>query len=513
MTNITQNTNGTEAMAAINAALLEVGSSVTVGNESGLSVSTILNTVFGDTYLTSSQSGSEWVQAVEDGFESMDSGDTPSPDEHIKVSFLHISDTHGATAGLNKCIELLSTDNSLSYLLVSGDLQTYSTNSSGVFTIDDNTLKAVVGILPPIEKEVEENGVTTTELVEDTKVECLTDIDLQGTNKMLYVAGNHDRFDTAYKPMSYYIGDVGLDSKANHTRRWMHYLMGNSVNWGAGNNNKDGSYWYKDITTEGKTVRVIGVDQYVYASPKNLSYYSQTQVNWLLDLLYNTPSDYCILIMMHEPPMHNPNTDSVLMQPNENDTTEERNQKLFVSELFSDFHGRSGMIDYNLLPRIMKGYLHSENMSFTYQESFYELGSTTVKNVLVTKDFTNNEPAYFLGFVCGHAHGDCVGYLPNEDWSDQLMMCVPSGDSSIAYSSRDDLLWKINSGKGTRYASDEPSYRINKLTIDFTAKTLTIERIGNKTSAKYSTGTTLRPYGNRVRNSITFPFIKAGQNQ
>lgn len=504
MTNITSTMNGTEVMAAINAALLEVGSSVTVGNESGLSVSNKLNTVFGDTFLTSLQNGSEWAQAVEDGFESMGGGDTPSPDEHIQVSFLHISDTHGSSSGMNKCIELLNTED-ISYVLMSGDLCPYNaTQSSGAY-LDNGTLKAVVGELPPT--------TVDGETVYDTKVECLIDIDLEGTNKLLYVAGNHDRFDLDYNKLSYYIGAIGLDSKANHTRRWLHYLMGNTVNWGAGNNNKDGSYWYKDITTEGKTVRVIGVDQYVYASSKNLSYYSQTQVNWLLDLLYNTPSDYCILIMMHEPPMHNPNTDSVLMQPNENDTTEERNQKLFVSELFSDFHGRSGMIDYNLLPRIMKGYLHSENMNFTYQESFYELGKTTIKNVSVTKDFSNNEPAYFLGFVCGHAHGDCVGYLPNEDWNDQLMMCVPSADSSTAYSSRDDLLWKINSGKGTRYASDEPSYRINKLTIDFTAQTLTIERIGNKTSAKYSTGTTPRPYGNRVRNSITFPFIKAGQNQ
>lgn len=499
---ITQNNNGYEVAAIINAALSDVGSELTVGNESGSSISGKLNTLFDSQLLNSSQSGSVWASAVESGFSSI-----PQDDDHSKIQLLHISDTHGSSSGMNKCIELLNTED-ISYVLMSGDFCPYNSTQTSAAYLDDGTLKAVVGELPPT--------TVDGETVYDTKVECLTDIDLEGTNKLLYVAGNHDRYDLNYSKLSYYIGTVGADSKANHTRRWVRYLLGDTVNWGASNNDKMGAYWYKDISVDGNTLRIIGVDQYVYQSSKNLAYYTKAQVDWLLDLLYNTPSDYCILIMMHEPPMHYPNASSTLMKPNENDTTEQRNQKLFVSELFNDFHGRDGMADYNLLPRLMEGYLHSENMNFTYQEVFYELGANTTKNVTVVKDFSNKTPAYFLGYVCGHAHGDCIGYLPNEDWSDQLMMCIPSADSSTGYSQRDDLLWKIKTASpysGTQYASDEPSYRINKLTIDFTAKTLTIERIGNKTTARYSTGTTLRPYGNRVRNSITFPFIKTELNQ
>jgi hypothetical protein len=71
------------------------------------------------------------------------------------------------------------------------------------------------------------------------------------------------------------------------------------------------------------------------------------------------------------------------------------------------------------------------------------------------------------------------------------------------------LLWNFTSYSGERYAQDEPSYRINEVTIDFTRQRIKLKRIGNKTTALYNrTGGAVRPHGGRVRDEMSFPFKK-----
>lgn len=498
---LTSNNNGSEVASIINQALEDAGSSVVIGNESGSSVSGKLNEVFGDDVLDDSQSGSAWAQAVEDGFDGMGGGDTPQPGDHETMMFLHISDTHGGTGCLQKCLDMLSEESDVQQVILSGDLCKYGAG------LDGDSVALVLG-----RNKVVNNGVTT--YYGTYGADTLTNFN--GENKLLYVAGNHDRNDVDYRTLHLLdenddeiatgISDPSM--KLHWVRRFIKYVNGNHVNYGASGDN--GAYWYKDFTKDGNIVRVIGMEDYERNSSVNpaIVCYYQAQVNWLLDLLANTPSSYHLLMVTHESPFKEPygtHTAALSMAPQ--NSTEANGSKLFVSELQSSFHERSAETNVNLLPMIMQAYLEHRDINTTYTNN--DGADATVVNVV--KAFSEgNQPATLLGWLFGHNHRDIVGYMPSDDYDSQLLLGITAGDSSIIYSGGDDLLYGQDAavGGGRQWAINEPSYRINELLIDFTAKTLTIKRIGNKTTADVSG----RSYGGRVRDEITFPFKKGGES-
>lgn len=456
---ITQSNNGNEAVGIINQALIDAGSDVVIGNESGSSVAGKLNEVFGDDIITSSQSGSQFAQAVEDGFDGMEPAGEP-----VTMKFLHTSDTHGYVTSLNQIISLVNEEGSdVDFAALTGDWTKYGTNNTTTET------KTAINSLKP---------------------------------KILMCPGNHDTYDNSHSGYGNAVADQVSETA------WLKDCIGNNVVWGDSNN--VGGYWHKDITKEGKTLRIISLDQYcvgstVYTgSDRYNTVYSQAEIDWLLNLLYNTPSSYYVIIMMHEPPVQSPTgsgTDTAAVNM--------AGENLFVSDCLKTFGNRRNETDLNLLPRIMKAYLHQENLSFSYDNYADRGGHGTLA---VAKDFRNHVPAHFLFYLGGHQHEDICGYIPYTDWADQLMIFVAAGDSSVRYSNQDDLLWNYDWRYETseRYAQDEPSYRVNEVVIDFATRSITVTRIGNKTTApKDSTDGADRPNGSRVRTTITFPFKKS----
>lgn len=525
---LTINDNGSEAIAIINAALENAGSEVSIGNENGQSVATKLNGVFGDTLITSSLSGSAFAQAVEDGFESLDGGgDTPIPepdDDHIKMRFLHISDTHGTTVALEQVRDMLVDDDDIEAVIVSGDFCPYNSKSQArphsdgttPAYYDGETLAIVAGKNKCIYDDDNQDYSQGVYKYYENEPH-LTDID--GNNKLLYVLGNHDRNDATHSKIHLLdengdeidTGIASASGQLNKSHAWLRYLLGDSVNYGSANNC---AYWYRDFAktmeengqTVSKYVRVIGIDNYENTSSVNPVCFTQAQVTWLLNLLASTPPDYYIMIIGHESPFKEPSgtghTAAISMRPT---TQEEANgQKLFVSENFSHFHERSGETNVNLLPIIMKAYLHQENLNTTYtnNESF--------GTVNLVKDFREVTPATFVGWLYGHIHSDNVGYVPHEDFNDQLLLGICASDSTTKWASTDDLLYDFtgSEGQGQQWASGEPTYRINELIIDFTVGTITIKRHGNKTTANVSG----RSYGGRVRDEVTFNLRKEEQS-
>ena len=509
---ITQQNNGSEVSAYINAELANADSEVTIGNESGSSVATKLNGVFDDTFITSSQSGSQFAQAVEDGFEAMGGGDTPTPeptDDHLKMRFLHISDLHGGTNSLEQCRDMVEEDSDIEAVIVSGDFCPYNATTNSAAYYNGDTLALLLG----------KNQTKGTTYPANEPI--ITNIDGEGTNKLLYVLGNHDRTDPSYAEIHLLdendeeisTGIYSGGSQLAYAHNWLRYLLGDSVTYGG----EGKAYWYKDITntfdvdgeTVTKVVRIIGIDDYENSnSTVKLVCYSQAQVTWLLNLLASTPSSYHILIITHESPFkesYPTHTAAESMQPQ--NATEANGIKLFVSELQSSFHERSGETNVNLLPMIMYAYMHNQNLNTTYTNN----ASFGVLDLV--KDFSSITPARFLGYIFGHNHRDIVGYCPHQYYGDQLLLGITAADvsdngNSTKYSGGDDLLWQISNDSGKQYATDEPHYRINELIIDFTAETLTIKRHGNKTTAAYSDTGVARPYGGRVRDEITFNLVE-----
>lgn len=468
---VTQSHSMSEALGVINANLQELGSSVTVSNTDAATVCAALNDVF-DGYddmiqLTSSMSGSEFAAAVNGNFATAAGG------EAIRIKLLHVSDTHGETAMFDAMLDVMGQEDSdIDFAVITGDMTKYVAE---VYT--DATKTAINGF------------------------KSLGD-------KLLMCPGNHDIYDNHHSGY----GD-GKKNQVSETA-WLKSCLGNNVTWGDANN--IGGYWHKDVTKDGVTLRIISIDQYCIGSTvysgDNRQYvvYSQEEVDWLLDLLYNTPSSYYIIIMLHEPAIQSPNGTS-----EDTAATGMAASNIFVSELLSAFGIRfTDVPSFNLLPKIMRAYMHQENLSFTYDNRANMGGHGTLT---VAKDFRNRTPATFLCYIGGHMHEDICGYIPNDDWNDQLMLHVTAGDSAVWQSTQDDLLWNFTTGSygwdvhADRYAMSEPSYRINEVTFNFTNKTIKVKRIGNKTTALYnSTNGSARPHGGRVRDEITFPFVKEG---
>lgn len=450
---ITQNDNGSEAMAIINAALEDAGFDVVIGNESGSSTSSKLNEVFGESVLTSALYGNEWVAEVNEGLENLN-----PPVPHDTLRLLHVSDCHGYTDALAQCQTLMQQDSGISHLLITGDMTQYSTNK---YTSDTVTIVKAM------------------------------------SSQVLLATGNHDVYDNTHQDLGITrSGDKYVDEK-----RWQQLVMGNNVNWGS--SATTGTYWYKDIATDGgHTLRVVCIDDYAPdGKEKNAKVFTEAMVNWLIGLLLNTPSSYHLLFMAHTPPFENqtaPDATATAMRPQ--NSTEANGQKLFTSELHERWYN-VGLRDYNLMPRILHAYMHKESIDFTYTTN-----TATSSTFQVTADFSQNDPATVAGWACGHIHDDYCGYAPytEQGWDDILLLGVTAANSSVLWSGYDDLLYGQTSSSsygGTKWATSEPTYRINELIIDFTANTITVKRHGNKTTANVSG----RSYGGRVRNQVMFP--------
>lgn len=162
-------------------------------------------------------------------------------------TFLHFSDSHDTTYGIEKCIQLMDSDEDISLAVDSGDTG---------------------------------NGSTVTKMK-------------NSEHTFLNVLGNHDT------------ADFCSFNQKTARDTIIYPVCGNIVNMGS----DTASYWYKDVTKGDKTIRFIGFDEYEYnnvgtcETSGDYKYgvvYSQAQINWLITLLKNTPSHYYIVMVHHQ---------------------------------------------------------------------------------------------------------------------------------------------------------------------------------------------------------------------
>jgi hypothetical protein len=315
-----------------------------------------------------------------------------------KVTLLHLSDTHGGTASINACVQDAKNDEGVALVLHTGDIAS-SASYNALLAADCE--QPVLGIL-----------------------------------------GNHDSWDN-------YAQNNSTAVNAMRT------LNGNNVTW-AGN---DVCYWYKDIqSSNGKTIRIIAPDEYDYSNGAGHIYsivYTQQQMEWLLDLLYNTPSNYYIILAIHQPPQSNTGAADD-----------------WTSYGTTSYSGP----DAYWLPKIIDAYTRRIAFQGTFKPVYKE-----ALNFSVFKDFsTLEQSATFLCYLCGHMHGDWCGYL--NSYPDQLVLDVTRADS-VASVGHDDV------------DRTSISYAANKVTFDFALRKIIIKRIG-------STALT----GGGVRKYKTFDF-------
>ena len=375
----------------------------------------------------------------------------PTP-EIQSFSFLHASDPHGKTFSPLKTT--LDNNSDCEFAMVTGDLKAYNTSALGY---NASTLKT------------DYNG------------------------KLMACAGNHDAWDT-------WDGTTTLRDN-RWMSKWLYTLMGSSVNWGDTlGEGFDGapisSYYYKDFNaTTTNPVRLIVLDQYecykkigINNSTYTSSYRSvvvmtNKQIQWFVQLLKDTPTNYTIIIGLHATPYYNNSGYIQSLDPYADGiTAQQQIERLFMSEtIYAQTYSEANYNRYGdsggLIVNIMNAYLSKDVWSHSYDDRDFPADGTTLT---VNADFTNmgHEPAAFACYIFGHIHNDNHYWVKKDDFPKQLMLSICRADSGVN-SNYDDLI------------TTAPVYRYNKVTIEFphgnTPMCVHIERIGQQTTNKSRT--------------------------
>lgn len=307
-------------------------------------------------------------------------------------SLLHLSDSHGGTACINALISMAKADNSIGMILHTGDFGNNAYNAM----LDADCIQPVLAIL-----------------------------------------GNHDAWDT----YSHDHADATAAIAA---------LNGDDVVFG----DEQNSYWYKDVTTPaGKTIRFIALNEYDYSNDAAVAWiytvcYTQSQMEWFLDLLHDTPNSYYIVLVTHQP------VQSLAPSPGD-----------WICGGASNTYYEGG--DASWLPKIIEAYKNHTAFSGTYTHY-----ARPELDFSVAKDFSDlTENATFICYLSGHTHFDWCSNL--DAYPEQLMLDVTRADSNASAGTN------AQGNPQDDVARTPISYAANKVTIDLGLRKVIVERIGS----------------------------------
>lgn len=298
-------------------------------------------------------------------------------------------------------------------------------------------------------------GIVTGDLVYDSFADPMTyyDLGLAETTKPVFnVIGNHDA--GQYKPA------IGLPSVGSDAEVYARYIEPYISGWGlktdgSGTPHPTGkSYYFTDFTDE--KIRLIVIcefesDMTIDPSDPNKYLYSreyrsmrQAQVDWFIQSLSTTPSDYGVVVAFHQP----------------NELKDEDNP--FVSDSLINTSRTASIYtdtaDRGWLIRIIDAFRSKSSLSFSFSQTGGVVGT-----INVSADFTGLT-SEFICVLAGHVHNDYVGYF--HSYPDVLVLAV--GADNLTYT-----------GKYCQRAAGTPSEDLfNVVQIDRTRKQITILRVG-----------------------------------
>lgn len=263
----------------------------------------------------------------------------------------------------------------------------------------------------------------------------------------LFTVGNHDTADT---------GLAGITEAQARTK-----YFGQIVSKGWISNFKDATScsWYKDDADY--KIRIISVFEYgnseTVASDAPNTYCRRwiptDTLQWFADTLYSTPSDYSVVVLLHQIPFF-PATYV------EGKFTISSDMRISLSQFFLN------TVDGNPFGDIVDAFINGTNLSETYNSiASYGLGKTAS----VAKDFTGRGAGKFICFVVGHFHGSYV--FKDATYPEQITIAVPSGSQSAFQQKYGDT----NYAPGTR--NEDQFYVIG---FDTEKKLINIAKIGGQ---------------------------------
>lgn len=397
-------------------------------------------------------------------------GDMPVPSGTFGL--LHVSDTHGSQYSINVARDLINADNTISYLVHSGDI------------FSDNIVS------------------------EDIRT-ALSNDDLKG--KLLCVPGNHDIGKTyGGSPASFRQGSTvdgtfyaGMDT----------YMADTGVSWASGNV----CYWYKDINnidSIGGKLRIIGISDFQgnYSGTTNSisPNLTQEQCEWFATLLKGLGSHDYLIVVSHYPPFRNysvsydywssyPQSKNLFLSDRKQSNTITTNAWLkgngsYIQCIIDAYQNKKAN-------QVRKSSAASYGSSLTLGTDASSSGASVGIDFSQSAfDFSQCDPCTFLFFMNGHIHADLSYYLI--DFPNMLNLNIDCSKSN------DTQKWASDFNKSSNVNSENLTNGqwvvINKIMLDFAAKEINITRVG---ASKTENDGLLNQ--SRTRNTITFPFIKS----
>lgn len=220
------------------------------------------------------------------------------------------------------------------------------------------------------------------------------------------------------------------------------------------------SYYYKDWV--GYKIRTIVLYEYddnddlnvgdplLYRVVKTTRVWSQAQIDWLIATLNSTPSDYSVMIAMHQTVV---------------------DQLTWIEGKFTDINhivpgDSSSFSDEALIPDIINAWKNGASLVNTYPFT----GEAAYKaDISVNANFTARGPGEFICYLAGHAHVDAIGTVPA--YADQLQIILTCSTSDANRNKYGDLQRQVG-----RRSED----CFNVISFDTFNKTVKIVRIGSQ---------------------------------
>ena len=232
---------------------------------------------------------------------------------------------------------------------------------------------------------------------------------------LLSVVGNHDSAD---------YGSIGISQVDIYTR----YIKP-CVDAGFITTSK--SYYYKDFSDY--KIRVIALMEYEGAvatqnanSDHYRRYITTTQLQWFADTLYNTPSDYSVIVLLHQIVHTNPFIVDCKF-------TENTIYRQVANDFESGFGYQLNNMNGNPIGDIVQAFIEGTSINESYTTNMSSQSLTSI----VDKDFSSRGIGKFICYLSGHTHASFV--LKDGTYNNQIQILLPSASDSYYQRKADDI--------------------------------------------------------------------------
>ena len=190
----------------------------------------------------------------------------------------------------------------------------------------------------------------------------------------------------------------------------------------------------------------------MYIIRRGADCYDQAQIDWLIDVLNNTPAGYAIVILQHA-------------QTEANQSIESNFTQTYASYQYGN---GSGCYNHaSIKGDIVDAWIHGKALTKTYKpEAQY---SEILPALIVNADFSARGKGEFICYLVGHVHLDIVSQL--KEHPDQITICFACTAAGNWQNAGSDL---------PRVKGDRSEDVVTVVSFDTVGKRINLVRIGSR---------------------------------